>query len=194
VRKFICFLLVCLFSVTGKVTANSDESFIIRKAYIDVIGIVPTTSEIEWYCVYNTNGYELAINWLVNHKDYGAHSHIIYTKEFLVSREYKASAKARITKNQVYKNLLYVTGSASLQITPQNVRNASLRLVQQALACNSGETEIIDYMCDAMMGRSSNLVEVNKLLKIFKNTGKKEIESWLDVLDEILELEDVNSK
>ncbi len=192
-RKLFYFLLVCLFSLTSKVTAKDNDSFVIRRAYLDVLGVVPTIEEIEWYCVYNTNGYTLAIDWLLTCEK---HKWIIpqeYSRILLLSNEYKTSPKMRMPKQQVYKNLLYVTGSQMI-VTPENVQKASVRLIESAIACSNGDTEIIDYMCESMMSRSSNLEENNKLSKIVKDSSKPEMDTWMDVLGEILELEDVNCK
>ena len=192
VRKLIYFLLVFVFLSQG-VTAKDNDSFIIRRAYLDVLGVVPTIEEIEWYCVYNTNGYTLAIDWLLTCEK---HKWIIpkeCSRILLLSSEYKNSPKMRIPKQQVYKNLLYVTGS-EMVVSPENVKKASLKLVESAIACGNGDTEIIDYMCESMMSRSSNLEENNKLSKIVKDSSKPEKDTWMDVLREILELEDVNCK
>jgi hypothetical protein len=191
VRKLICFLLA-LFLNLKEVTA-SDDPYVIRRAYIDVLGVVPTSQEIEWYCVYNTNGYTLAIDWLMTCDKQKWIIPKEYSRIFLLSTEYKNSPKMRIPKQQVYKNLLYVTGS-EMVVSPENVKKASIRLVENAIACSNGDGEIIDYMCESMMSRSSNLEEINKLSKIVRDSPKPEMDTWMDVLGEILELEDVNCK
>lgn len=190
-RKLICFLLA-LFLNLKEVTA-SDDPYVIRRAYIDVLGVVPTSQEIEWYCVYNTNGYTLAIDWLMTCDKQKWIIPKEYSRIFLLSTEYKNSPKMRIPKQQVYKNLLYVTGS-EMVVSPENVKKASIRLVENAIACSNGDGEIIDYMCESMMSRSSNLEEINKLSKIVRDSPKPEMDTWMDVLGEILELEDVNCK
>ena len=110
-----------------------------------------------------------------------------------MSSEYRNLPKTKISKQQVFKNLLYVSGT-NLPVTQENVKNASIRFVSQARACGDGDTEIIDYMCDALMARSSNMEEANKLTKILRLSKKSEDDAWLDVLSEILEFDDVNCK
>ena len=190
-RKLICFLLALFLNI--KEVNASDNPYLIRRAYIDVLGVVPTSQEIEWYCVYNTNGYTLAIDWLLACEKHKWNIPNEYSRIFLLSSEYKNSPKMRIPKQQVYKNLLYVTGSP-LVVSTENVKKASLKLVENAIACGSNETEVIDYMCDALMSRASNLKENDKLSKIVKESPKKEEDMWMDVLNEIMSLEDVNSK
>jgi len=191
VRKLICFLLALFLNI--KEVNASDNPYVIRRAYIDVLGIVPTQQEIEWYCVYNTDGYILAVDWLLTCEKHKWTIPNEYSRIFLLSSEYKNSPKMRIPKQQVHKHLLYVTGS-EMVVSPENVKKASIRLVESAIACSNGDGEIIDYMCESMMSRSSNLEEINKLSKIVKESSKPEIDTWIDVLGEILELEDVNCK
>lgn len=179
--------------ISMKVNAKDNDALLIRRAYLDTIGIVPTSQEIEWYCVYNNNGYEVALDWLIKHHEYGRHSHVIYTKEYLMSKEYKNAPKAKIGKKQVYKNLLYVTGTNE-ELSLDSISKALSRLIQYAIASSNGDTEVIDYMCEALMSRSSNLEEINKLTKIIKDSKKNEFDTWIDVLNEILTFEDVNSK
>lgn len=190
-RKLFCFFLVLLV-LSKEVTAREDESFLIKRVYLDTIGIIPTQEEIEWYCVYNTNGYELAVNWVIASKKYKWNIPREYAKEILLSTEYKTFPKRKITKEQVYLNLLFVTGK-QLSLTHESIRLASLSLINNAIICSNGESEIIDYMANCLMCRTTNLEEINRLLKIYKGSSKTETEAWMDVLNEILELEDVNS-
>ena len=193
VRKLIYIFLALLVLFPIKIIANTNESYLIRRAYIDVLGIVPTTQEVEWYCVYNTNGYKLAVDWLL---ECNKHKWILpkeYSRILLLSSEYKNLPKMKIPKEQVYKNLLYVTGSP-LVINTENIKKASEKLIENAIASSNGDSEVIDYMCDALMSRTSNLEEANKLTSVIKNSSKPENETWMNVLEEILELEDVNCK
>lgn len=191
-RKLLCFLLVVLLN-TSKASDKLAEPYLIRRAYLDVLGVVPTIQEIEWYCVYNENGYNLAIDWLLECKKQNWVVPTEYSRIMLLSSEYKNSPKQKIPKQQVYKNLLYVTGS-TLKITEDTIKNASKKLIEHAVSASNNEGEIIDYLCESLMSRSSNLEENNKLTKIIKESNKNEDDMWMDVLDEILTLEDVNSK
>jgi len=192
VRKLICFLLVLLM-LSGEITAKEDESFLIKRAYLDTIGVIPTQEEIEWYCVYNTNGYELAVRWLLNSEKYKWIMPKEYARKILLSREYRDLPKTKINKEQVYINLLFVTGKP-LSLTHESIKLASLSLINNAIICSDGESEIIDYIANSLMCRGTNIDEINKLLKIFKESSKPEIEAWMDVLNAIMELEDVNTK
>jgi hypothetical protein len=63
-----------------------------------------------------------------------------------------------------------------------------------AIECGGTETEIMDYMANSLMCRSTNLEENNILSKIIKESRKNENDTWLDVLNAILEFEDVKTK
>ncbi len=192
-RKFICFFLACSFLVTNKVNANEDESFYIKRAYLDTIEKIPTIEEIEWYLVYNTEGYKLAVDWLVQNKDYKWNIPKEYAKILLLSKDYHNLPKMLLDKLQVRKNLLYVVGMDQ-EPTIENVEIAKLSLIKMAIECGGTETEIMDYMANSLMCRSTNLEENNILSKIIKESRKNENDTWLDVLNAILEFEDVKTK
>jgi len=193
VRKFICFFLACSLLITNKINANEDESFFIKRAYLDTIEKIPTIEEIEWYLVYNTEGYKLAVDWLVQNKDYKWNIPKEYAKILLLSKDYHNLPKMLLDKLQVRKNLLYVVGMDQ-EPTIENVEIAKLSLIKMAIECGGTETEIMDYMANSLMCRSTNLEENNILSKIIKESRKNENDTWLDVLNAILEFEDVKTK
>ena len=192
-RKFICFFLACSLLITNKINANEDESFFIKRAYLDTIEKIPTIEEIEWYLVYNTEGYKLAVDWLVQNKDYKWNIPKEYAKILLLSKDYHNLPKMLLDKLQVRKNLLYVVGMDQ-EPTIENVEIAKLSLIKMAIECGGTETEIMDYMANSLMCRSTNLEENNILSKIIKESRKNENDTWLDVLNAILEFEDVKTK
>ena len=192
-RKFICFFLACSFLITNKINANEDESFYIKRAYLDTIEKIPTIEEIEWYLVYNTEGYKLAVDWLVQNKEYKWNIPKEYAKILLLSKDYHNLPKMLLDKLQVRKNLLYVVGMDQ-EPTIENVEIAKLSLIKMAIECGGTETEIMDYMANSLMCRSTNLEENNILSKIIKESRKNENDTWLDVLNTILEFEDVKTK
>jgi hypothetical protein len=179
--------------ITNKINANEDESFFIKRAYLDTIEKIPTIEEIEWYLVYNTEGYKLAVDWLVQNKDYKWNIPKEYAKILLLSKDYHNLPKMLLDKLQVRKNLLYVVGMDQ-EPTIENVEIAKLSLIKMAIECGGTETEIMDYMANSLMCRSTNLEENNILSKIIKESRKNENDTWLDVLNAILEFEDVKTK
>ncbi len=192
-RKFICFFLACSFLIINKINANEDESFLIKRAYLDTIEKIPTQSEIEWYLVYNKNGYELAVDWLIMNKNYKWNIPKEYAKILLLSKDYLHLPKMLLNQLQIRKNLLYVVGM-NQEPTIENVEVAKLSLVKMAIESGGSETEIMDYMANSLMCRSTNLEENNALSKIIRESSKNENDTWSEVLNAILEFEDVKTK
>ena len=192
-RKFICFFLACSFLIINKINANEDESFLIKRAYLDTIEKIPTQSEIEWYLVYNKNGYELAVDWLIMNKNYKWNIPKEYAKILLLSKDYLHLPKMKLNQLQIRKNLLYVVGM-NQEPTVENVEVAKLSLVKMAIESGGSETEIMDYMANSLMCRSTNLEENNALSKIIRESSKNENDTWSEVLNAILEFEDVKTK
>lgn len=171
----------------------ADDSYLIRRAYIDILGIVPTIPEIEWYCVYNKNGYELAVKWLIDNSILKLTKDQAKTK--FLSDVYKKQDKRKLSKEELDKILIYVSGLKDKPVTPENVNLACIKIIKDAL---NPELEIgpMDYMSNILMCRSLKINEENELNKILKEALKtnNELDSWIIVLNNILNLEDVKSK
>lgn len=181
-RKFI-FLVVIFFCSLLPSNASKEESFLIRRVYIDSIGVVPTIEEIDWYLVYNSNGYQLAVSSLANNPKYNNK----FTTDFLLSNEYKNLPKKLISYEQLIKNIMFVVGMDINSIqTPENIIIAKTKFINNAILCSDGDSQTIDYICNSLMCRDANIVECNYLLKYLKISN-----NWMDVLDEILKFEDV---
>lgn len=194
-RKLFFLALAFLFLITGKITAKEDNSFLIRRVYLDVIGVVPTIEEIDWYLVYNTNGYVMAVDFVLQNKNCKWNIPKNLAKMLLLSNDYKIQKKRPLLREEIARNLFYVVGmNMNNPATEENIKIASLKLIDQAIASSNTETDIIDYMSNCLMSRSTNLVESNIIEKLIKDSVKSEKDTWLDVLNVILNLEDVKTK
>lgn len=182
---------------SNMLTAVEDDSFLIRRMYLDVLGRVPTTEEIDWYCVYNKNGYTIAVDWALSISDnkmrhYPKHE----AKEILLSVEYKNYKKVPLSKEQIQKNIMFSVGDGDLPVSEDNFKKSSVKLINFALDSSDSETDAIDYIANKLMARSTNIDEANYLFRYFKDKQKtlSEKEAWLSVLDQILLLPDVRMK
>jgi hypothetical protein len=196
-RKLFFLVLLFLMLSSKMLTAVEDDSFLIRRMYLDVLGRVPTTEEIEWYCVYNKNGYSLAVDWALSiSNNKMKHYPKDQAKEILLSEDYKNYKKVPLSKEQLQKNIMFSVGDGDINLTEENYKNSLLKLIRFALASSDSETDAIDYICNKLMARSTNLDEANYLFRHFKDKRKSlsEEESWLSVLDQILLLPDVKMK
>lgn len=187
------FLVVALFTLVPN--AFSDDSLIIRRAYLDTIGVVPTVHEIEWYCIYNKNSYETAIDWLINqHPNYKWNIPKDQAKLFLMSDTYKEQPKRQLSQEDVNKILLYVSGYKDSPVTEENIKKASIQLIKNALNPDLQNYDPLDYIANCLMSRSTNITEANLISQILKQSNKSELDTWLCVLNELLKFEDVATK
>lgn len=170
-----------------------EESFLIRRAYLELTNHVPTVNEIEWYCVYNNNGYELAVEWLINNNKNWKDVPKNYIKLILNSNEFKNNKKIALSKHEIMQNLFYITGTKG-EINNENIKKAYLMLARWALDISNSETEAIDYICTALMSRNSNLEEIRVLNKILISSKKSDQDTWIDIISIILEFDDVKTK
>ena len=189
-RKFLFLVLfLSLFKIEG--ITKEDESRLIRKLYLDTIGILPTIEEIEWYVVYNDNGYDLAVKYVLNHPKM---NYMIIPKNELIllfnSKQYKTLSKCYLTQEELIHNIYYVSGCEKTQ----DLNYVKLKIVQDALRFDT-QLDILDYMANLFMCRTTTVDEANKLLKIYReNEILEDQERWILVLEELLKMEDVITK
>lgn len=190
-------LLVLFFLVSFTTISLSQhtvrEEALIRRVFIDITGVVPVVSEVEWYIVYNKNGYIHAIDdlldthpniWGMNKEE---------CKKFLLSDDYIYQQPAIFDLN---RSILYVTGENVECKDIQTLEHAKNKLLHHALLNSNNFLETVDYICNILMSRETTASEANNLTAIYNNIIKKygEHAAWLYTLDAILKLKDVCTK
>jgi hypothetical protein len=173
-----------------------DSSHYIRRAYIDYLGILPTTDEIDWYCVYNENGYDLAVEWIIQRleaENCDINMAIADTRNRLKSSEYLLAPNAPIPEKKFKKLLFYVSGEPYAE-DPIALKKAKIRIIENAQMCASGDTDVFDYMANQLMSRSTTMEEANTLLGVLREGSGSDIEIWLKVLEKLLTFDDVASR
>lgn len=194
-RAFFVFVawLVLFYSTGLSEPKTIRTETLIRRAYLDISGHVPTVEEIDWFCVYNRNSYELAVDSLLERDVSKWNRTKQQMKQMLMSEEYKLQSPRPI---DVDVQIAYVVGMGDQEITPNNINIAKNKLIECARLCSNNEGEIIDYMCNALMSRSSNVQEANMLTHKFiqSSTVHTEDQAWRDVLEDILLLDEVRNK
>lgn len=167
---------------------------LIRRAYIDISGHVPTVEEIDWYCVYNqSNSYELAVDTLLSREWILWKQPKHQIKRMLMSPGYRAQEPVPV---DMRPQIIYIVGMGDVETTPKNVKIAKIKLIEFAIMSSNNSDEVIDYMCNALMSRPSNLQEANMLSSKFTQTSSKvgDDAAWMMVLEDILQLDDVKTK
>lgn len=194
-RAFL-FLVAVLQILFGEVTFGSNaeqlhETMLIRRAYIDITGVMPTPNEIEWLIVYCDNSYISAIDYL--YEKYNTK----LIKKYVLSDAYKNQSPRLLSDIELNKSLLYLAGiDQSNPTLESNILKAKQSLIAQAIACSDGRGDTIDYICNLLMSRSSTVQENNKLNRIFNEveSASGEQQAWMYILKEILTYNDVRYK
>ena len=192
-RAFL-FLVIVLQLTLGETTlginpSQAQDVMLIRRAYIDITSVMPTPTEMEWYIVYcSNNSYSTAVEHLFKKYD----TKLI--KEYVLSDDYKNQPSRLIPSNQLNKSLLYLAGIMPEE-TPSSakVQQAKKILIENSILNSYNTEDAIDQLCNYLMSRSSNLLEINKLVQTFKrvDAAKGEQQAWLAVFEEIMAFKDV---
>lgn len=195
-RRHACILLIFLTLTLGDIfsSGSRDESYQIRRAYIDVLGVFPTIEEIDWYCVYNTGGYELAVDWIIKHPKYSYLSEA-FSRNRLLSDEYKYASQQPLADKKLHEAIFYFAGEQYAD-DEKALTRAKLKFIACAKQCTINDLDTIDYMTCQLMSRSTKLDEANELLGCLKRSMATlpEDRAWLSVLEEMLKLKDVKNK
>lgn len=176
--------LFVLFNVTTAEPAHptSKLSREIRRLFLDIKGVPPSIKELEFYTVYSKNGYEEALNELLNIKEKS--ERIFFIKQYYLSSDYKSLPSIKLSGKDLENIILYQSG-----IKEGPLIKAKFKLIRDSLAVESDGGDAIDYMAELLMGRLTNLEEINHLTKIRKKYSDEET-GLLAVLEEILTFKD----
>ena len=190
--------LQCLFGdVCCAVTPKYREETLIRRAYLDVLGLVPTIDEIDWYLTYNTNGYQLAVEFLLtrNTKRWNIDNKI--GRILLNSKEYRELSPRKLDKADLDRCVLYIVGDLKSEPITDNALTKSIsKLITLSENITSDPLDRIDFMCSNLMSRTTSTDEANMLLQVFNSNSKLYSEdiAWTIVVSEILQMPDVCCK
>jgi hypothetical protein len=190
-----CLLLLCL--VLFYTTAGSgEEPFqreirLIRRAFLDVTELLPSPEEMDWYVVYNRNGYALAAEYLAQ-KSQGE-----WSLEQLQSAAYRDAPERIIPKEVLQKNVVYLAGLWRGEMSPALFDEGATKFIKDALEMASeNPSNAIDWMVSSLTCRPATANEENELFAIFNKVSLKatELEALRTVLLHILELHDCKYK
>jgi len=164
----------------------------IRRAYLDVSGLLPTPEEIDWFVVYNKNGYTLAVDHLTS-----KFPDAQWSKERLHSKDYLEAPEEPIDRALLEKNVVYLAGLGAGEIDPFLKEAGTQKFIKDALlATDEKASDAIDYIINQLTCRPSSADEENKFLDIFNKVSLKEDEmsAWKTVLLHVFEIRDCKYK
>jgi hypothetical protein len=196
---FVIFAFICFSDLFPE--QHDDDSYIIRRAYLDVLGVVPMPQEIDWYCVYNDNGYNMAIEWiLARPREQWTpgwdHMSVDDVRKTLLSTTYKTFKKTPLSRVQLNKQICYLAGEEYSE-DYSSVLKSRAKLIKYARENADNDVDAIDNLAYQLMSRITKADEANYLkgkLKEYKVSLKTETLAWECVLDELLGFEDVRSR
>ena len=111
-----------------------------------------------------------------------------------MSNEFKT---AKPQPFDITPSLFFVVGMHyTACVNPQEVLEAKKKLVQHAREATYNKDDAIDFMCNALMCRNSNLAEANELARRFEAVELLvgEDGAYMSVLEDILQLPDCQLK
>ncbi len=188
--------LLSLWMTCATCTAADDalhkEIRKIRRAYLDVSGLLPTPEEIDWFVVYNKNGYTLAVDHLTS-----KFPDAQWSKERLLSKDYLEAPAEPIDRALLEKNVVYLAGLGTGEIDPFLKEAGTEKFIKDALlATDEKASDAIDYIINQLTCRPSSADEENKFLDIFNKVSLKEDEmsAWKTVLLHVFEMRDCKYK
>jgi hypothetical protein len=172
--------------ISGSSTEQLREIKLIRRAFLDVAERVPVPEEIEWFLVYDGGGYRGAVDYLFSRYS------TKLVKEYVLSEAYRTQRDRALSKEEMNKILLYVVGSGS----EISVNTAKQTLVNIAQKNSTDPDDVMDYMCELLMSRTSSAAENNELSRKFRDACAlgDESRAWIFMVDEILKIPDVCHK
>lgn len=202
-KKDLCIFAILAFICLSDIFPgqHEDDSYIIRRIYLDILGVVPLPHEIDWYCVYNDHGYNLAVEWVLSRPreqwtpGWGNMS-IEDVKQTLTSQSYKTFKKMPLSRERLNRQLCYLSGEEYTE-DYSSVLRARTKLIKYALDATDSDVDAIDHLAYQLMSRVTKMDEANYLkgkLKEYKATVKIEELAWECLLDELLALEDVKNR
>lgn len=176
-RTLLSLVLFFQLCIIGRCNEGKlEEIKLIRRAYIDVVGVLPTVAEMEWFTVYTKGGYEMAVNFLIQKKSLKEQEQL---KCRLLSNDYKKDNTRLLSIEEIMSIFLYLSGKKLGDIS---FSQAKQHLADNAVLCSSSTTEAIEYLCNALLCRDCNLQEANIIEKYIRDSNDSK-DMWLSVID-----------
>lgn len=177
---FICILASLLLGVSAS-EPSIKEGQLIRRVYLDFLGIPPTPKELNWYLIYNKpDPFKRVVNDIVHGNE--------CLKNFLLSSEYKNRVQMPLSPLTLDLIVKYQSG-----MIKNSLGEADKRLVVISLKEAEDDLNPLDFMSECLMGRATTAQEETELQKIIKKYPTEE-EGYLEALKKIKTFPDFLNK
>ena len=192
-------LILCLL-LTGTSIACSQDDLrrdirLIRRAFLDVTGLVPTESEIDWFVVYERTGYPAAVEYLIKNGKKRE-----FSREILLSDAYLRQEERPLDRVELQRNVLYLAGmltGGGTELSEELFQKGAQKFIADCLEwTNSRVGDAISLMVMSLTCRPCTAEEETSLVRIFNQVSLKadEFGAYSTVLMHIFEMHDCKFK
>lgn len=188
------FLLASVLLMFSTAMAELRTETLIRRAYLDMLGVPPTPSEMEWYLVYNSsNSYEVAVDHISKRT---SKLDPILCKTVLLSKDYREMLPRPLTYVELKNLLLYNVGQPLHINDDESIKQCRTKFIEYCQLEAFGPLDVIDNMCEMLMSRKANIEESNQLNRVFVDVSERvdETTAWQHVLDTCMQLSGTSTK
>ena len=173
--KRIVSSLLCLLLSLGAMASDTEalhrEIRQIRRAYLDVLGLLPTPEEVDWYVVYNQNGYMLAVDFLTQNGNAKG-----WTRDALHAPDYLEQPERDVELSVLQKNVVYLAGlwKGEGEFSEPLFEVGVEKFIKDALLVSDDNVaNAIDYMITSLTCRPASASEENEMTKLFGKVSLK---------------------
>ncbi len=198
-RRFLIFWVI-LWGTGLWGWAQGEDDFhrelrLIRRAFLDVTGLLPTREEIEWFTVYNTEGYRVAVEDLVHTRGGEGRG---WTVQRLTSEVYREAPAVELEAGVLERNVVYLSGLWKKGEYRQEWFPAGReKFIRDALVVADDKVGgAIDYIITCLACRPATAAEENELVGIYNKVILKSDEkaAWETVLLHAFQVPDCRTK
>jgi hypothetical protein len=192
-------LILCLILAGTSVVRSQDDVRrdirLIRRAFLDVTGLLPTESEIDWFVVYERTGYPAAVEYLIKNDKSRK-----FTREMLLSEEYLRQEERPLDRAELQRNVLYLAGMLNgdeTQLSEELFQEGARKFIADCLEWTDSRVgDAISLMVMSLTCRPCTAEEETNLVRIFNQVSLKadELVAYNTVLMHIFEMHDCKFK
>jgi hypothetical protein len=168
---------------------------LIRRAFLDVTGLLPTESEIDWFVVYERTGYPAAVEYLIKNGKNPS-----FSRESLLSEAYIRQEERPLEWPELQRNVLYLAGmwnGAATELSEELFQEGARKFIADCLEWTDGRVgDTISLMVMALTCRPCTAEEETSLVRIFNQVSLKadELGAYNTVLMHVFEMHDCKFK
>jgi hypothetical protein len=162
---------------------------------LDVTGLLPTESEIDWFVVYERTGYPAAVEYLIKNDKSRK-----FTREMLLSEEYLRQEERPLDRAELQRNVLYLAGMLNgdeTQLSEELFQEGARKFIADCLEWTDSRVgDAISLMVMSLTCRPCTAEEETNLVRIFNQVSLKadELVAYNTVLMHIFEMHDCKFK